>query len=332
VTHKPLNLAFLGCGFATRLHSKTLSKFKSEVNCFYASRDKRKAEEYNRKFKGHGCFDSYEAAMQSEAVDVVLVATPPVQHLEQTISVLRAGKHVIVEKPPFLKSADFETVRKEAEENKRHVFIAENYFYKPLAFKLRELIQSGVIGEVLFLHINALKEQEVKDWRGEQELAGGGALFEGGIHWVNFIANLGLSIRSVQGLRPGEQDGLDKSMMAVMKYDEGAVGALYYSWETPSLFKGLRLSKIYGRKGSLTFESNGIILVVRGKRKRIIFPGFRDIAGYQGMFRDFIDSLQSYRPPQFTLDLAARDLKLIEQIYSSSLNSEPEVVSPTRKY
>lgn len=329
---KPINLAFLGCGFATRLHSKTLSKFESQVNCFYASRDKGKAEEYKREFNGHGAFGSYDAALQSADTDVVLVATPPVQHLEQTLNALRAGKHVIVEKPPFLKSADFETVRKAAHENKRRVFIAENYFYKPLAFKLRELIQSGVIGEILFLHINALKEQRVKDWRGEQDVAGGGALFEGGIHWVNFIAHLGLSIRSVHGLRPGMQSGLDKSMMVCMKYDEGAVGALYYSWETPSLFKGLRLSKIYGREGSLTFESNGVFLIVRGKRKRLIFPGFRDIAGYQGMFRDFISSLQNDQPPQFSLDLAEHDLNLIEKIYSSSENDEPEKISTIRKY
>lgn len=329
---KPINLAFLGCGFATRLHSKTLSGFRSQVNCFYASRDQSKAEEYNRKFKGHGAFSSYEAAMQNEAIDGILVATPPSQHLEQTLSALQAGKHVIVEKPPFLKSTDFETVRRQAEEHHRRVFVAENYFYKPLAMKLRELIASGAIGEILFLHINALKEQKVKDWRGESQLAGGGALFEGGIHWVNFIANLGLSIQSVQGLRPGQQSGLDKSMMTAIKYKEGAVGALYYSWETPSLFKGLRLSKIYGREGSITFESNGIILIVRGKKKRILFPGFRDIAGYKGMFRDFIDSIQNDRAPQFTLDLAEQDLKLTEQIYSSSENSEPEIVSPIRKY
>lgn len=332
MTSLPLNLVFLGCGFATRLHSKTLSKFKSQVNCFYASRDKNKAEQYNRKFKGHGSFASYEAALASEAIDAVVVATPPVQHLEQTLSTLQAGKHVIVEKPPFLKSTDFDTVRKTAQENARRVFIAENYYYKPLAVKVRDLIRSGVIGEILFLHINALKQQKVEDWRGENELAGGGALFEGGIHWVNFIANLGLSIQSVQGLRPGDQRGPDRSMMAAIRYEEGAVGALYYSWETPSLFKGLRLSKIYGREGSITFESNGVFLVVHGKRKRIMFPGFRDIAGYQGMFRDFIDSIRTDSAPQFTLDLAEQDLRLIEKIYGSNENSGPEKVSPIRNF
>lgn len=314
---KPLNLAFLGCGFATRLHSKTLSGFRNEVRCLYASRDAAKAAEYNHKFGGSGTFDSYEAASQSNEIDVVLVATPPAQHLDQTLMALQAGKHVIVEKPPFLRASDFAVVRKAAKAAGKRVFIAENYFYKPLAIKLRELIKSEVIGEPLFIHVNALKEQRIRDWRGDLSLSGGGALFEGGIHWINFIANLGWEIRAARGLRPGPKTEFEKSILVNVEYEDGPVGSLYYSWETPSLFKGLRLSKIYGRAGSITFESNGVFVFVRGNRGRFIFPGFGDIAGYKAMFADFIKSIRENVEPQFNLDLAERDLKLIEDIYAS---------------
>ena len=47
-------------------------------------------------------------------------------------------------------------------------------------------------------------------------------------------------------------------MMVAFNYDNGAVGSLYYSREIPSMLKGLRLSKLYGRKGVITFESNGV--------------------------------------------------------------------------
>jgi predicted dehydrogenase len=317
IIKQPLNLVFLGCGFATRLHSKTLSKFGTEVRRFYASRDAAKAAEYNRKFGGSGMFESYEAAIQANEIDVVLVATPPARHLEQTLSALQAGKHVIVEKPPFLHASDFATVRQAAKEAGKEVFVAENYFYKPLAIKLRELIRSEVIGEPLFLHVNALKEQRIKDWRADVSLSGGGALFEGGIHWINFIANLGWGIQSVSGYRPGGTTEFEKSILVNIKYADGPVGTLYYSWETPSLFKGLRLSKIYGRAGSITFESNGVFVFMRGKKKGLMFPGFADIAGYQAMFADFIKSIREDVEPQFTLDLAERDLKLIETIYKN---------------
>jgi predicted dehydrogenase len=237
------------------------------------------------------------------------------------LKALRAGKHVIVEKPPFLKAADFAAIRKAQQETGRRVFVAENYFYKPLAYQLRTLLKSGMIGEPLFVHVNALKEQPVKDWRGETNLSGGGALFEGGIHWINFIANFGLTVKTMRGLRPGSRAGMERSILVNAEYAEGPVGTLYYSWETPSLFKGLRLSKIYGREGSITFESNGLFIIVRGKEKRLIFPGLKDIAGFKAMFVDFISSIRDGIDPQFNLDLAERDLKLIENIYESLKDS-----------
>ncbi|MFQ6115522.1 MAG: Gfo/Idh/MocA family protein, partial [bacterium] len=120
---KTLNLAFLGCGFATRLHSKTLSGLNDKVRRYYASRNKEKAIAYCRKYKGHGYFESYNAAINDPNIDVVLVATPPVQHLDLTLQALRAGKHVIVEKPPFLHSTDFEIVREVQEEVGRRVLV-----------------------------------------------------------------------------------------------------------------------------------------------------------------------------------------------------------------
>lgn len=314
-----INLVFLGCGKATRIHSKTLAALDDRVVRYYASRAIEKAESFNRKFGGRGIFGSYDAAIQAENIDAVLIATPPKQHLELTLKAIKAGKHVIVEKPPFLKAEDFASVREAQKQTDCRLFVAENYFYKPLAYKLRELIKSEVIGEVLFVHINALKLQVMneEDWRSDLELSGGGALFEGGIHWINFVANLGLNLKTVSGFLPGGKMDRELSVLVALGYEDGAVGSLYYSWETPSLFKGLRISKIYGREGSITFESNGLFILVRGRKKRLIFPGVKDIAGYKGMFRDFIASIREGREPLFNLDLAERDLKLIEDIYQS---------------
>ena len=123
-----LNLAFLGCGFATKLHSKTLRALKVPVNRFYASRDKSNAEAFNTKYQGSGIYESYDAAIAAKNIDVVFIATPPVTHLELTLKALKAGKQVIVEKPPFLKSIDVDTVKKEQEKAGKQVFVAENYF------------------------------------------------------------------------------------------------------------------------------------------------------------------------------------------------------------
>ena len=66
-------------------------------------------------------------------------------------------------------------------------------------------------------------------------------------------------------------------MLVAFAYDNGATGALFYSREVPSLLRGLRTSKLYGREGVITFESNGAVVVARGRgRPRVVVPGIRD--------------------------------------------------------
>ena len=107
-------------------------------------------------------------------------------------------------------------------------------------------------------------------------------------------------------------------MMVAFRYDNDAVGSLYYSREIPSLFRGLRLSKLYGRKGIITFESNGLFVLARGNGvPRLVFPGFRDIRGYQAMYRDFHAAIVEGRAPEMSLERAIDDQRLMDDVYSS---------------
>ena len=80
----------------------------------------------------------------------------------------------------------------------------------------------------------------------------------------------------------------------------------------------MRLSKIFGTKGSITLESNGIFIFVRGKKWRFIFPGFSDIVGKKAMFKDFFHALRTGQEPQYNLALAKRDLEFIEKAYKTA--------------
>jgi predicted dehydrogenase len=312
-----LGIAFLGCGGITHLHSRTLRALGERVRCFYASRDRNRAEEFARRHGGAGRFGSYRAALEDSRVEAVVVATPPALHLKLTLEALAHGKHVIVEKPAFLRSTDVAQVEALAARTGCQVLVAENYAYKPLALLLAKVVTSGELGEVLFVHVNATKLQATADWRANGHLAGGGALFEGGVHWMDLMAHLGLRVESVQGYRPGLPGGPERSMLVVLQYEEGGVGTLLHSWETPALFRGLRLSKISGTRGSVTFESNGFFAVIRGRRQRLVLPGLSDLRGYRAMFRDFFAALRTGNPPRMTLARARLDLQLVEAAYGS---------------
>lgn len=309
-----MKLAFLGCGAIARAHAKRLAKHDLALG--FASRDAARAEAYAKELRGTA-YGSYEAAIASDA-DIIAVVTPPSSHLDLALAALAAGKHVVLEKPPLPHARDFDVVQEAAAKAGKQVFVAENYRYKPLLGRLRRLLEDQVVGDVLFVHVNAIKKQVTSGWRDDVTQTLGGALYEGGIHWIDFMASLGMDIVRTRGSKPKPAGPLERSMLVTFDYAQGAVGTLAYSWEVPSTAKGLRLSKIYGRKGSITFETNGLWVLAHGTKTRFYVPGLRDLAGYHAMWADFVRAWKTGAPPLMTLADARRDLALVEAAYASS--------------
>ena len=324
----PLRIAFLGCGFITRVHSRNLRRLGRQIVPSYASRDAAKAEAFRRQYRGAASYGQYRAAIADPAVDAVVVAVPPALHLDLTLEALAAGKHVLVEKPAFPRMADFHAVAAARDTAGRVVIVGENDHYKPLAVTLRRLLARDVIGEMVLAHFTTIARRlkTANDWRNDETMAGGDAFFEEGIHWLHLAGNLGPRIlpASVHGFRPAPaRGGVDgdrraKSMLVAFSYDNGAVGSLSYSREIPSLWKGLRLSKIFGRDGVITFESNGLFVAARGKGfPQTYHPGFRDMRGYQAMYLDFLRSIRESRAPEMSLERAMDDQRLMDRVYAT---------------
>ncbi len=320
----PFRIAFLGCGFITQVHSRHLKGLRPGVTCSYASRSAGKAEAYCRQFGGVTAYADYQRAIDDPAIDAVVVAVPPRFHLELTLQALAAGKHVLVEKPAFPSMADYREVVAARDRAGRVVLVGENDHYKPLARLLRRLLADGVIGEMVFAHFVTIAKRlkPADDWRNDESLAGGDAFFEEGIHWLHVAGSLGPRITRIEGYRPapsrGGPDTRAKSMMVSFRYDNDAVGSLFYSREIPSLFRGLRLSKLYGRDGIITFESNGLFVIARGAGlPRVMLPGFRDVRGYQAMYRDFLTAARTGALPEMSVERAIDDQRLMDQVYAT---------------
>jgi UDP-N-acetylglucosamine 3-dehydrogenase len=325
VSPTPLRLAFLGCGFITHVHSGHLRAFQGLIAPSYASRDRAKADDYRRRFNGVASYGDYDAAITDPAVDAVVVAVPPSLHLALTLKALDAGKHVLVEKPAFLALDEYDKAIAAAAAAGRVVLVGENDHYKPLAVTLRRLLADEVVGELVFAQFVTVAHRlkAADDWRNDERMAGGDAFFEEGIHWLHLAGSLGHPIADVRGYRPRESrtgpDRRMKSMMVAFRYENDAVGTLYYSREIPSLLRGLRVSKIMGREGIISFESNGAFVFVHGRKTRLYVPGWlRDIRGYQAMYRDFVSAIADGRAPEMSLARARDDHRLMEQIYATA--------------
>ena len=314
--HSRVGVLIMGCGWAATIHARVLRRMRG-VDLYFASRNRARAEEYRDRFGGAGAWDSYEEALASPNVDLAVVATPTVSHRELAMLALRTGKSVVVEKPAFLSTVEADIVAKRAERVGRRVFVAENYYYKPVARLLRERVADGSLGNVRFVSINATKQQQLGGWRDDPALSGGGALFEAGIHWISFAANIGLEVSDVSGWTTGSgAHGADLSSLVVLRYANGAAGTIAHSWELKSALAGMRLSKIQGTRGSVTFESHGMAWVASGSRFSVGVPALRDPLGYGAMWRDFIAAVRENRDAEFGLARGRRDLALLEQIVS----------------
>src|SRR5260370_1743081 len=131
--------------------------------------------------------------------------------------------------------------------------VAENYHFKPVVGVLRAHLEAGDIGQPLFVELNRGARRRVSGWRADGELMGGGALLEGGVHWVNYLCRLGGTVREVCAARPEVdrplvapfEDGLE----LLVRFQGGAVGKLLHAWSVTNRLAGLGLSKIYGTEG-----------------------------------------------------------------------------------
>src|SRR5258706_2555845 len=199
--------------------------------------------------------------------------------------------------------------------------VAEHFHLQAAVRGLRQHIERGDLGQVLFVGLNRAGRQRPSGWRTDAALMGGGALLEGGVHWVHYLSRLGGTVREVCALRPEVdrtpvapcEDGLE----VLVRFESGAVGKLLHAWSVTNRLAGLGLSKIYGTEGNVTFESNGLFALVTGRRTRLRFPGVRDLMGYRAMLRHFIQCVRERSQPEMSLAAARHDLAVVVAAYRS---------------
>src|SRR4029450_12672856 len=107
---EPIHVAFLGCGFITRVHSRHIRRIPELRVAGYASRGRAKADQYCAQFGGRTAYAGYAAAIDDPQVDAVVVAVPPRFPRALALQALAAVKHVLVEKPAFPQLDDYRTV------------------------------------------------------------------------------------------------------------------------------------------------------------------------------------------------------------------------------
>jgi len=317
----PINVCILGCGSIARLHSQMARTLPRDLRFSYASRSLEKAMAYNKRYRGTGAFGSYEAACASPEVQAVFICTPHAFHVEHVRLAAVHNKHILLEKPVARTLSELAEIETVTSANNVTCMVAENYFFKPVVRVLRGAIENGDIGNPLFIEINKTGRSRTTGWRADPELMGGGALLEGGVHWVNLLLSIGGEVSEVLATKPevaySPTAPFEDNLQVLVKFQSGAVGKLLHSWNTLNRVGGLSTSKIYGTDGNIIFESNGLWALIHGRRRRLRLPGVLDIMGYRGMLKSFATSVREGRAPAMSLQIARRDLHVVFAAYAS---------------
>ncbi len=315
-------ICFFGCGDMAARHTRTLKKLFPKIQLFYASRELSKAQGMAAKLNGVAAFGSYAEAARSDKFDISFLTTPQAFHAELAILSAENGKDLIIEKPVTRTLDELTAIQDAVDKSAVRCTVAENYHFKPIIKTIRAFVEDGLVGEVLFLELTKTNREEKSGWRTDETLMGGGALLEGGIHWLNALTSLAGGVpRDVIAVKPGADYAtnipLEDSLLLVARYSNGVVARLLHSWRIPNRFFGLGLSKIYGSEGVITLESNGLFCSVygRNKKKRVMDP--REFRGFRAMHRAFVSGWVNGRPWEPTLERIREDLSMVQAAYRS---------------
>ena len=133
---------------------------------------------------------SAEALADDPSVDIAIIATPPVLHAELALQLLRAGKHVVIEKPMCLRKADADAIIATAAEHDRVVTVHQSRRWDRDWLAVRHVIAGGDIGEVFNTEtfVGGF-EHPCRAWHSEEQISGG-AIYDWGSHHVDWILQL----------------------------------------------------------------------------------------------------------------------------------------------
>ena len=186
-----------------------------------------KLESLASRFPATALTPRFEDLLEDDEVEAVVIATPVITHAELARQALRAGKHVFVEKPMALTAADAEDLCALAEEQGRVLMPGHLLLYHPGVAKLKALVTTGELGDVLYVYGN---RQNLGTIRHDEN-----ALWSLGVHDLSVILHL-LDEEPSEVWARGEsflKDGVEDVVFCYLRFPSGKVAHMHLSWLDP---------------------------------------------------------------------------------------------------
>jgi predicted dehydrogenase len=202
-----INWGMIGCGSVTEVKSgPAFNKVNNSRLIAVMRRNGALAEDYAIRHNVPRFYTDADKLISDPDITAVYVATPPGNHAEYALKIIKAGKPVYIEKPMALNFSECQKINKAAEKKNIPVFVAYYRRTLPGFLLIKNLIERGEIGRLRFVRIQLFKplSEEEKSgnlpWRLNPELSGGGHFFDLASHQLDYLDFLFGPVQKVESL------------------------------------------------------------------------------------------------------------------------------------
>jgi UDP-N-acetyl-2-amino-2-deoxyglucuronate dehydrogenase len=228
--------AVIGCGHIGKRHAEMITR--NEEAELVALIDVKPRADLGIDQYSAPLFSSLDDFLASGIdVDVINIATPNGFHAEHAMKSLEAKKHIVVEKPMALNKHDAEKIIFKALNVHRHVFAVMQNRYSPPSVWIKDLIESGILGQIYMVQLNCYWNRDARyykpdSWHGKRDLDGG-TLFTQFSHFIDIMYWLFGDIQNIQGkfndFNHQELTDFEDSGFLSFDFVNGGMGSLNYS-------------------------------------------------------------------------------------------------------
>lgn len=230
-----LNFAILGCGRIGQRHAKHIVKNSQLVAV--CDTDKEKANSLANEYKTTAYYDIEDLLSSEESIDVVAVCTPNGLHANHTIKSLKAGKHVLCEKPMSINVHDCGKMIHAAEQANKRLFIVKQNRFNPPVVAIKNLIDEGKLGKIYTVQLNCFWNRNpayynTSDWKGTKALDGG-TLYTQFSHFVDLLYYMIGDVKEVHAYGANfnhhEEIEFEDNGVVILKFYNGALGTVNFT-------------------------------------------------------------------------------------------------------
>ena len=334
-------MGIVGAGWPGQQHARAVRAVQGAILESVAEPNEERATAFRKTYEPRKRFADYSDLLADAAIDAVINCLPNDLHFPVSLAALRAGKHVLCEKPPTLNSAEMRVLQEEAEKLGLVYFFSRQFRFTPAMRRAHDLIARDELGKIYFAEAVWVRSRGIPsglgDWFTEKKRSGGGALIDIGVHALDSAWYLMGTPRPVSVTASVFQNfkhlvrsplfDVEDAAFAFIRFENDAVVQLKTSWagnltdEIPEgLYFGRELNNctVYGTKATVRLKP---LTLFRDKNGNLIDeplepPDERD--SFELQMQNFIDAILGRAAPVNNAQQAVYLMEMVDAIYLSS--------------